>query len=272
MIKTRSANSVWLWPGEPPYSSPEDDFRPWLERYPADTDAVRGAVLVCPGGGYVMRAPHEAEPIARRFNAGGFHAFVVHYRVAPHRHPAPLLDASRALRLIRAHADEWRVDPARIAVCGFSAGGHLTASLGVHYGMDALNVGDDFDALSARPDALILAYPVITAGEFAHRGCFETLLGPEATPELLRLMSLELQVTPETPPTFLWHTAEDGGVPVENSLLFAAALHKHNVPFELHVYPYGQHGVGLSPEDPHVATWADLCCEWLRETFKRSHI
>ncbi|HOU15984.1 MAG TPA: alpha/beta hydrolase [Anaerolineae bacterium] len=267
-MQPRSSNSLWLWPGEPPCSSPEDDAqRPWLERYPADTPDVRGAVLVCPGGGYNHRAAHEAEPIARRFNACGFHAFVVQYRVSPHRHPAPLLDASRALRLIRAHTDEWRVDPARIAVCGFSAGGHLAASLGVHYGMDVLNTGDDLDAISARPDALILCYPVITSGEFAHRGCFETLLGPDATPELLRLMSLERQVTPETPPTFLWHTAEDGGVPVENSLLFAAALHKHNVPFELHIYPYGRHGLGLASEDAHVATWAALCCAWLRGTF-----
>ncbi len=269
MVETRSANSVWLWPGEPPCSSPGDDFRPWLELYLAGTTDVRGAVLVCPGGGYVTRAPHEAETIALRFNACGFHAFVVHYRVSPHRHPAPLLDAARALRLIRAHATEWRVDPARIAVCGFSAGGHLTASLGVHYGMDALNTGDDLDAISARPDALILAYPVITSGEFGHRGCFETLLGPDATPEMLRTMSLELQVTPETPPTFLWHTAEDGGVPVENSLLFAAALHKHGVPFELHVYPHGRHGLGLAPEDAHVATWMELCCAWLERMFER---
>ncbi|HQE94182.1 MAG TPA: alpha/beta hydrolase [Anaerolineae bacterium] len=264
-METRSANRVWLWSGEPPYSSPEDDFRPWLDLYPADTAEVRGAVLVCPGGGYVNRAPHEAEPIARRFNAGGFHAFVVHYRVAPHRHPAPLLDASRALRLIRAHADEWRVDPGGIAVCGFSAGGHLTASLGVHYGMDVLNTGDALDAVSARPDALILGYPVITSGEFGHHGCFENLLGPDPAPELLQMLSLELQVTPETPPTFLWHTAEDESVPVENSLLFAAALHKHGVPFELHIYPRGRHGLGLAPEDAHVATWAALCCEWLKE-------
>jgi len=267
MIETRSSNSLWLWPSEAPYSSPEDDAqRPWLDLYLLDTPDVRGAVLVCPGGGYNHLAPHEAEPIARRFNACGFHAFVVHYRVAPHRHPAPLLDASRALRLIRAHADAWRVDPACIAVCGFSAGGHLTASLGVHYGMDVLNTGDDLDAISARPDALILGYPVITSGEFAHRGCFDTLLGPDAAPELLRLLSLELQVTSETPPTFLWHTAEDGGVPVENSLLFAAALHKHGVPFELHVYPYGHHGLGLAPEDAHVATWVQLCCAWLHCT------
>ena len=266
MLKTRSQNSLWLWPGEPPCSSPEDDFRPWLESYPLDMPDARGAVLVCPGGGYTHRAPHEAEPIARRFNEGGFHAFVVQYRVSPHRHPAPLLDVSRALRIIRAHADEWRVNPDRIAVCGFSAGGHLTASLGVHYEMDVLNTGDDdLDAVSARPDALILGYPVITSGdEFGHRGCFDNLLGPDAAPEMLHTMSLEHQVTPETPPAFLWHTAEDGGVPVENSLLFAMALHKHGVPFEVHVYPHGRHGLGLAPEDPHVATWAGLCCEWLR--------
>ena len=177
MLEKRSQDSLWLWPGEPPCSSPEDDFRPWLEVYSLDTQDVHGAVLVCPGGGYVNRAPHEAEPIARRFNDCGFHAFVVQYRVSPHRHPAPLLDVSRALRIIRANAGEWRVDPERIAVCGFSAGGHLTASLGVHYGMDALNVGDDLDAISARPDALILGYPVITAGEFGHRGCFDTSAG-----------------------------------------------------------------------------------------------
>lgn len=264
MTERRSEDSLWLWSGEPPYSSPEDDFRPWLALYPAETTDVRGAVLVCPGGGYMNRAPHEAEPVARRFNDCGFHAFVVQYRVLPHQHPAPLLDVSRALRIIRANADAWHVDPDRIAVCGFSAGGHLTASLGVHYGMDVLNVGDDLDGVSARPDALILGYPVITAGEFGHRGCFDTLLGSDAAPELVQTMSLELQVTPETPPTFLWHTAEDGGVPVENSLLFAMALRKHGVPFEVHVYPHGRHGLGLSEDDEHVATWSALCCEWLR--------
>ena len=263
MIATRSANSLWLWPGEPPHSSLEDDFRPWLELYPLAGAAVRGAVLVCPGGGYVNRAPHEATPVVRRFNACGFHAFVVQYRVAPHRHPAPLLDAARALRLIRVHAGEWHVDAEHIAVCGFSAGGHLAASLGVHYGLDALNTGDDLDAISARPDALILGYPVITSGTFGHRGCFENLLGPDAAPELLRAMSLELQVAARTPPAFLWHTADDPSVPVENSLLLAMALREHRVPFELHVYPHGRHGVGLSEDDAHIATWTDLCCEWL---------
>lgn len=254
-----------LWPDVPPASAPEDDFHPWLESYLLPTETPLGAVLVCPGGGYNHRAPHEAEPIARRFNASGYHAFVVHYRVAPHRHPAPLLDVARAVRIIRQHAADWRVAPAHVAVLGFSAGGHLTASLGVHFGMSGLQRGDALDAFSPRPDALILCYPVISAGAHSHGGSFETLLGPEASPELRQVMSLECQVTAETPPAFLWHTADDGSVPVENSLLFAQALRDHGVPFELHVYPHGAHGLGLAEGLPHIATWSSLAAEWLAE-------
>ncbi|MBN1874184.1 MAG: alpha/beta hydrolase [Anaerolineae bacterium] len=263
MLEGTVPERLWLWPESPPHSSPEDDFCPWLALYPVETAVPRGAVLVCPGGGYTHLAPHEAEPIARRFNACGFHAFVVYYRVVPHRHPAPLLDISRALRLIRANASAWQVDPEHVAVLGFSAGGHLTASLGVHYALPELNIGDVLDEVSCRPDALILCYPVITAGEFGHRGCFHNLLGLDASEEMMRLMSLELQVTEQTPPAFLWHTADDASVPVENSLLFALALHKHGVPVELHIYPHGRHGLGLAEEDAHIATWSSLCCAWL---------
>lgn len=254
-----------LWHATPPAGSPKDDFRPWLEAYLVDTEVPRSAVLICPGGGYVMRAPHEAAPIAHRYNAAGFHAFVVHYRVAPHRHPAPLLDASRALRLIRHHATDWHVDPTHVAICGFSAGGHLAASLGVHFALDVLNTEDELDDVDCRPDALILAYPVISgSAEIGHEGSFANLLGPDPTPELRTLMSLEKQVTPETPPTFLWHTADDAVVPVQNSLGFAAALAAHRVPFELHIYPHGQHGLGLAESSPHVATWMPLSIEWLQ--------
>lgn len=254
-----------LWEGHPPASAPADDFRPWLDLYLLPGPAVRGAVLVCPGGGYGGRAPHEQAPIAERYNAAGFHAFVLQYRVAPHRHPAPLLDASRAVRLIRSEAAAWHVDPDHIAVCGFSAGGHLTASLGVHFELNALNTGDTLDRVSCRPDALILAYPVISASTFGHRGSLRNLLGPDPDPELLALMSLETQVTAETSPAFIWHTAADEAVPVENSLAFAGALSRAGVPFELHIYPEGRHGLGLAEEDAHVATWTDLSVAWLRE-------
>lgn len=248
----------WLWPDR------TDDIRSYLVLYPMSAPVPRGAVLICPGGGYAGLAPHEAEPIARRVNACGLHAFVVMYRVAPHRHPAPLRDAARALRIIRRNAEAWRVRPDRIAVCGFSAGGHLAASLGVHWDRDELRGGDELDGVSARPDALILGYPVISSEAGVHRGSFRNLLGPAPAPDLRRLMSLEHQVTAETPPTFLWHTADDAVVPVENSLVFARALRDHDVPFELHVYPHGAHGLGLAGDDEHVATWMDLCCGWLR--------
>jgi acetyl esterase/lipase len=256
------ADQLPLWPGRPPSSDPGDAFQPWLDPYVAASGPRRGAVLVCPGGGYGGRAPHEGAPVAARLNDAGLHAFVLQYRVTPHRHPAPLLDAARAVRLIRQHASEWGVDPGRVAACGFSAGGHLAASLGVHYGR--VPSYDDLDRVPCRPDALVLCYPVISTGPYRHQGSFDNLLGPAAPDALRNEMSLELQVTTETPPTFLWHTAADAGVPVENSLLFASALRQNDVPFELHVYPRGAHGLGLAPEDPHVGTWIDLCCQWLR--------
>jgi acetyl esterase/lipase len=252
-----------LWDDKPPASSPETTFRPWLERYTLDGDTPRGAVLICPGGGYSMRAPHEAEPVAQAYNDAGYHAFVVQYRVAPHRHPEPLLDAARAIQIIRTRASEWHVDPGHVAVCGFSAGGHLTASLGVHYDLDTLYENGLPDTPPCKPDALILGYPVISAGASRHASSFNNLLGPDPSTADLDLMSLDKQVTDETPPTFLWHTADDPVVPVENSLQFAMALRRHSVPFELHVYPHGRHGLGLAPEDPHLATWMALSCEWL---------
>jgi len=255
---------LMLWEGRPPASSPDSDFLPYLETFLLPASEARGAVLVCPGGGYTMRAPHEAAPIAESYNAAGFHAFVVQYRVAPNLHPAPLLDVARALRLIRSNAAAWNVDPDKIAVCGFSAGGHLTGTIGVHYGLPDVNTGDTLDGISCRPDALILSYAVLSSGAMRHAGSFDNLLGPNADPEMIALMSLENQATEGTPPAFLWHTADDAVVPVANSLLFAEALATHGVPFELHIYPHGAHGLGLAPGDAHVATWMDLSIEWLR--------
>ena len=256
--------AIALWPDAPPASAQGDAFHPYLQVFTVQADAPRGAVIVCPGGGYGGRADHEGAPIAQAINAAGLHAFVLQYRVSPNRHPAPLMDAARAMRIVRSRAAEWKVDPAHIAILGFSAGGHLTASLGVHYDKKDANGGDDLDKVSCRPDALVLCYPVISSGPKGHRGSFKNLLGDNPPDNMIEFMSLEKQVTKDTPPAFLWHTADDEGVPVENSLFFAQALRDHGVPFELHVYPHGRHGLGLAPDDPHIATWMPLCCEWLK--------
>lgn len=268
-----SERSIWLWNEDEYNNDIPDGFRPWLDPYPIDnSDAPRGCVVVFPGGGYEMRAPHEAGAIAERFNDFGFPAFVVHYSVAPRKHPQMLLDVSRALRIIRSRAQEWNVDPQKIAVCGFSAGGHLAASLGVHYDKPYLKGSSEIDKISNKPDALILCYPVISSGKIAHRGSFDSLLGANASDELLEEMSLEKHVNGNTSPSFLWHTSEDDAVPVENSLLFAGALSANKVPFEMHIYPQGGHGLGLGvypdqadaqPWLKHLATWTDLCAQWL---------
>jgi len=253
-----------------------NDFQPTLTTYILKGEHTRGLVLVCPGGGYQRISPREAEPVAMQFAAAGWHAAVVHYSVAPHKHPQPLLDVSRAMCLIREHAGEWQVDSQKIAVCGFSAGGHVAASLGVHWEKPYVQAHPGIRPGQNRPNALILGYPVITSGGFRHAGSFQGLLGENPDPALLKESSLERYVTPQTPPTFLWHTVEDQSVPVENSLLFAQALRKHNVPFELHVYPNGRHGLSLAtietarpdlPSNPHVAGWMRLCLEWLQSIF-----
>ena len=256
--------SIWLW-SENETQPGVDSFRPWLDPYLLRTPYPLGAVLICPGGGYGGRAAHEGITIAQRLNKAGFQAFVVHYRVAPNRHPAPLRDASRAMRLIRQNATAWNVSPQHIAICGFSAGGHLAASLGTHFDRDYLRGSLPIDQFPNRPDASILCYPVISSGPFGHQGSFMNLLGNEATPEQLHEMSLEIQVTRCTPPAFLWHTVNDGCVPVENSLLFASALRSVGTSFELHLYPEGPHGVGLAADNPHLSTWMPLACHWLTD-------
>jgi len=260
------AGAILLWQDVPPFSSDEDTFQPWLEAYPVETNEPRGAVLICPGGGYTHRAGHEAAPIARAFNGDGLHAFVVQYRVSPHSHPAPLYDAARALRIIRSRAKQWNVDPEHIAILGFSAGGHLAASLGVfHDEATPPDMNDEpLHQLSARPDALVLCYAVTAAGDASLFGTLFNLLGRGPTREEQHRLSPTHHVTEKTPPTFLWHTAEDDLVPPLQSLLFARALRSHGIPFELHVYAKGDHGMGLAVHDPHAATWQPLCAEWLQ--------
>lgn len=253
-----------------------DGFSPTMDTYILNSEQSRGLVMICPGGGYQRTTPREAEPIAMQFTAAGWHAAVLWYSVAPRRHPQPLQDLSRAMCLLREHAEAWRIDPERIAVCGFSAGGHLAASLGVHWQKPYLQETPGIQTGKNRPNALILGYPVITSGKFRHSGSVQNLLGESVDPALLKEISLELHVGPHTPPSFLWHTVADSSVPLENSLMFAQALREHNIPFEFHIYPNGGHGLSLAtaetatpdlPPDSHVAGWMPLCLEWLLELF-----
>ncbi|MDQ1255456.1 MAG: hypothetical protein QG656_47, partial [Candidatus Hydrogenedentes bacterium] len=180
VVEQPTDRSIFLWPeGKAPAQAADNDFRPWLEPYLVETGEPRGAVIVCPGGGYSGRAGHEGSPIAQMYNEAGLNAFVLQYRVSPNRHPAPISDAARAVRIVRERAAEWNVKPDHIAILGFSAGGHLTASLGVHFA-DVKYDGDD-SAVSCRPDALVLCYAVISSGKFGHRGSMENLLGPNPT-------------------------------------------------------------------------------------------
>jgi len=240
-----------------------------LTFYPVYSERPRGAVIVCPGGGYTVLAAHEAEPIARWLNGAGLPAFVLRYRVAPHRHPAALDDASRAVRLVRARAAEFGVRPDRIAVLGFSAGGHLVITLATHHDAGDERAVDPIERVSCRPDAVVACYPVVSLRQFSHQGCIGNLLGDHPTEEVLNDLSNEQHVASDTPPMFLWHTASDQVVPVEHSLLMAGALRRHRVPFELHVFPHGPHGLGLgdgsSPvgRSDTVAQWTRLCERWL---------
>jgi acetyl esterase/lipase len=257
-----------LWPGGAPGARGQEAADvPSLRVYRPPAERANGAaVVICPGGGYGALAEHEGHPVALWLNGLGVTAVVLKYRLGPrYHHPVPLQDAARALRTVRARAAEWRVDPARIGILGFSAGGHLASTLSTHFDAGHPGAADPVERVSSRPDFAILLYPVITlSDEFTHAGSRRNLLGDSPGPELLQLLSNEKQVTARTPPTFLMHTAEDTAVPVQNSLLYALALQKAGVPLELHVYEKGRHGVGLGGTDPVLSTWPERCAAWLR--------
>jgi len=259
-----------LWPqGAPGAKGDRPADKPTLIVYVPEKDKANGcAVVICPGGGYGgLAMDHEGHQIARWLNSFGVAGFICDYR---HRnkgygHPAPLEDAQRAIRTVRARAAEWNVDPARIGIMGFSAGGHLTSSAGTHFDVGHPDSPDPVQRVSCRPDFLILCYPVIAFDEpYTHRGSQENLLGKNADPALVRSMSSEKQVTRQTPPTFLFHTDEDKGVPVENSIVFYRALHAAEVPAEMHIYEHGPHGVGLAAKIPGTCNWPKQCQDWLR--------
>lgn len=210
-------------------------------------DRKRPAVLVLPGGGYGFTSEREGEGVALKLVSEGICAFVLNYHVAPYRFPVALCEALTAIAYIRENSDEFNVDENNIGVCGFSAGGHLAASVGVHWNKDTIlsNI-PNVDKELVRPNKLILSYPVITSGAYAHEGSIINLLGEDnQTPELLEFNSLEKQVTKDTPKTFIWHTFDDGLVPVQNTMLFGSALIQAGITTELHIYPSGWHGLSL---------------------------
>lgn len=257
-----------LWPaGAPGALGTEAKDSPTLTSYsPVGGKANGASMLVLPGGGYGGLAEHEGKGYAEWFAAQGVTAYVLKYRLgsAGYRHPAMLNDAARGLRTLRARARAEGLDPARIGVIGSSAGGHLASTLLTHFDAGAPDAADAIERESSRPDLGILCYPVISMGEFTHKGSKKNLLGENPADDLVRLLSNELQVDAQTPPTFIWHTVEDQAVPVENALLFASALRKAGVPFALHVYEKGRHGLGLPAAGKGAPAWDEDCLFWLR--------
>lgn len=269
----QTTNSFRLWPGDAPgaLGQGSNDVPTLTAFLPESGKATGAAMVICPGGGYGGLAPHEGAGYAVWFNEHGVAAFVLKYRLGSHgyRHPAMLQDAARAVRTVRARADEWKLDPKRIGIIGSSAGGHLASTLLTHFDAGKPDAADAIERVSSRPDLGILCYPVITmTGPETHQGSKRNLLGTNAPLELAREVSSELQVTKDTPPTFLWHTGEDTGVPPENSIMFAEALRKAGVPFDLHIYERGKHGIGLGSQpygggDRHP--WTRDCLFWLKQ-------
>ncbi|MDZ4799904.1 MAG: alpha/beta hydrolase [Bryobacteraceae bacterium] len=248
-----------LWPnGAPGALGSDDKDKPSLTFYPVKgaNNNTGTAVVVCPGGGYgALAMDHEGVQIARFLNYHGIGAFVLKYRLGPkYHHPAPLDDVHQAIRMVRTRAEEFGAKPDRIGVWGFSAGGHLASTAATHFEKDT------------RPDFAILSYPVITFTDEAnvHKGSRRNLLGDNPDPKLVEFLSSEKQVTPQTPPTFLFHTNEDTGVPPENSVLFYLALRKAKVPAEMHIFEPGKHGVGLAPSHPVLSQWGPRLIDWFK--------
>ena len=268
---TRAQDAMPLWPdGAPGALGKEDKDIPTLTAYlPAADIATGAAIVVCPGGGYGGLAGHEGADYALFLNQHGVAAFVLKYRLgsAGYRHPRMLEDAARAVRLVRAKSATWKIDPKRVGIMGSSAGGHLASTLLTHFDAGKADAVDPIDKESSRPDLGILCYAVITLGDKTHQGSKNNLLGKDPDAELVKLLSNELQVTKDTPPCFVWHTAEDKAVPVENSLQFAAALQKNGIPFDLHVYQKGRHGIGLADKAPftNAHPWSRDLVFWLKE-------
>jgi acetyl esterase/lipase len=258
-----------LWPGGAPGAQGTgDEDRPSLTVYLPDPAKAAGfGVVVCPGGGYQgLAMDHEGKQVAEWLNGIGAAAFVLKYRLGPrYHHPVEMNDGQRAMRLVRSHAAEYGIAADHIGIWGFSAGGHLASTVGTHFDSGNPSAADPIDRVGSRPDFMVLAYPVISfTTPYTHKGSMRNLLGDNPNPELVRNLSSELQVTSQTPPTFLFHTNSDDGVAVENSVLFYEALRSNHVPAEMHIFEQGHHGVGLAQTDPALSHWPELLANWFR--------
>ncbi|MBA3313758.1 MAG: alpha/beta hydrolase [Planctomycetaceae bacterium] len=259
---------IRLWDGPAPLAKGETEKDiPTLTIYRPQEGTANGcAVVICPGGGYGgLASDHEGKQIGEWMTSLGVTAFELHYRLSPYRHPVPMTDVQRAVRTVRAKAGEYQIDPQRIGIIGFSAGGHLASTAATHFSERAIEPADEIDQANARPDFAVLAYPVITFDDaHTHGGSKKNLLGENPDPALAARLSNDTAVTKDTPPTFLFHTAADTAVPVENSLLYYAACRRAGVLSELHVFETGRHGVGLAQSDPVLSEWPRLCERWLK--------
>lgn len=238
---------------------------------PSKKTATGEAVIICPGGGYwILAYDWEGEDIAKYWNSKGVAAIVLKYRLPTSKsqiepHKSPLMDAQRAMRLVRYHAKDWNIDPGKIGIMGFSAGGHLASTLSTHFDNGDPDATDPVERISCRPDFSMLIYPVISfTADFQHSGSHKALLGEDPDPALSRYYSNELQVSENTPPAILIHSSDDKGVPVDNSIVYYKALQERGITAEMHIYPYGGHGYGLAVGRGYLSTWPERCNTWLK--------
>lgn len=274
----RPGEPIPLWPaGSVPGATGTDPVKdlPTLTPFlPSKEKATGAAIVICPGGGYGGLAGHEGRDYALWLNQRGIAGFVLKYRLGSsgYRHPVMLRDVQRAIRFVRSQAADWQLNPARIGVMGSSAGGHLASTACTHFDAGDPAAADPIERVSSRPDLGVLCYAVISMGPLTHAGSKRNLLGENPAPDLVTLLSNELQVSKETPPCFLWHTRDDGAVKVQNSIEFANALLQHGVPYELHIYQTGKHGLGLGVKGYDLATvqdstllpWTHALDAWLK--------
>lgn len=271
ILDAQTPTAIPLWPnGAPGALGASSNDIPTITPYRPATNATGAAMVICPGGGYGYLSPREGHDYALWLNLHGVTCFVLHYRLGSHgyHYPAEYDDVERAIRWVRAHAPDYQIDPHRVGIMGSSAGGHLASMALTHFDAGNTNSSDPIERESSRPDLGVLCYAVITMGPYTHKGSKNYLLGPHPSRKLIKYTSSELQVTTNTPPCFIWCTYRDTTVPMENSMMFAEALRKHHVPFSLHIYENGHHGLALGAAPPafkHPLPWAYDCLYWLKQ-------